>query len=276
LFAAVARQHLKLLPDKCVGLLAGLASKSKLAEKPEWQKAFREIAAAAVSQLGEIGKQPANPEWMDWQTRGQPKPAYAGLVTQLLDVLGDLKATDLRIAAAKQFIARSAVFDPVTTLAPAVAEVREADAAVQSLWNHAVEFLLRRSGQPPAAPRDWRQEVTLTCKCAECRELQAFALNPAEQVHRFRTRQERRDHLANQIVNLGLDMAHVTDRQGSPQTLVCTKDRRSYQRRCEEYRRDIAALGSLAESAGKLPERDAGVLERVAEAQARAGQWVAE
>ena len=273
LFAEVTRQHLKLLPDKCVDLLASLAGKSKLAVKPEWHTALREIAAAAVSQLGEIGTQPVYSEWMDWQTREQPKPVYAGLVTQLLDVLGDLKAPELRIAAAKQFIARPKVFDPVTTLAPALAEVREGDAAVQSLWNHAVEFLLRRSGQPPAAPRDWRQEVTVTCKCAECRELQAFALNPAEQVHRFRTRQERRDHLANQIARDQLDMTHVTDRKGSPQTLVCTKDRRSYQRRCEEYRRDIAALGSLAESAGKLPERDPGVLERIAEARARAGEW---
>ena len=164
----------------------------------------------------------------------------------------------------------------MTTLVPALAEVQEWDAAVQSLWDHGVEFLLHRSGQPPAAPRDWRQEVTVTCKCAECRELQAFALNPTEQVHRFRTRQERRNHLANQILRDHLDMTHVTDRQGSPQTLVCTKDRRSYQRRCEEYRRDIAALGSLAESAGKLPERDAGVLERIAAARERAGQWVPE
>jgi hypothetical protein len=274
LFAEVVRRHLKLLPDKCVGLLASLASKGKLAAKPEWQSALRGIAAAVVSQLGEIGKQPAASEWMDWQAREQPKPAYASVVTQLLDVLGDLQAPDLRAAAAKQFIARPKVFDPVTTLAPALAEVREGDAAVQSLWGPAVEFLLRRSGQPPTAPRDWRQEVTVTCKCAECRELQAFALNPAEQVHRFRTRQERRDHLANQIVRDHLDMTHVTDRKGSPQTLVCTKDRRSYVRRCEEYGRDIAALGSLTESAGKLPERDAGVLERIAVARARAKGWV--
>ncbi len=43
----------------------------------------------------------------------------------------------------------------------------------------------------------------------------------------------------------GLDMTHVTDRRGSPQTLVCTKTRRTYRTRREEYRRDIGHLRTL-------------------------------
>ena len=69
--------------------------------------------------------------------------------------------------------------------------------------------------------------MKLSCTCADCRELQAFTLDPAEQGHRFRVRKERRQHLRQKIERHSLDMTHVTDRTGSPQTLVCTKDRRS-------------------------------------------------
>jgi hypothetical protein len=40
-------------------------------------------------------------------------------------------------------------------------------------------------------------------------------------------------------------MTHVTERSGSPQTLVCTKDRRSFQLRLKEYEREIVALRTL-------------------------------
>jgi hypothetical protein len=42
-----------------------------------------------------------------------------------------------------------------------------------------------------------------------------------------------------------LDMTHVTDRVGSPQTLVCTKDRRSFDRRMKQYQDEIAAMRTL-------------------------------
>ena len=42
-----------------------------------------------------------------------------------------------------------------------------------------------------------------------------------------------------------LDMTHVTERVGSPQTLVCTKDRRTFDRRMKQYRQDVAAMCAL-------------------------------
>ena len=136
-----------------------------------------------------------------------------------------------------------------------------------------MEFLLRRSGQPPAAPTDWRQDVKLSCTCADCRELQTFVLDPVQQTHRFRVRQDRRQHLHGQIERHGLDMTHVTDRKGSPQTLVCTKDRRSYQRRCDQYRKDIAALTDLMEQGRKNSVESAGALHRIAAACSLAAEW---
>ena len=46
-----------------------------------------------------------------------------------------------------------------------------------------------------------------------------------------------------------LDMTHVTERAGSPQTLVCTKDRRTFKARMKEYRNEIDAMGKLVKLA---------------------------
>src|SRR5438552_16370323 len=75
---------------------------------------------------------------------------------------------------------------PWTILVPALATLREWDVAAQRVWEHSAEFLLERSGRSPEAPRDWRQDVKLACTCADCRELQAFTLDPGAQTHRFR------------------------------------------------------------------------------------------
>jgi uncharacterized DUF497 family protein len=79
-------------------------------------------------------------------------------------------------------------------------------------------------------------------------------LDAQAQVARFRVRQDRRQHLHQQIERHGLDMTHVTDRKGSPQTLVCTKTRRTYQRRCEQHRADCASMRALLAVMQPLPE----------------------
>ena len=64
-------------------------------------------------------------------------------------------------------------------------------------------------------------------------------------VHRFRVKKERRGHLHHVIDRQKLDMTHVTVRTGSPQTLVCTKDRRTFKARMKKYRNEIAAMRKL-------------------------------
>jgi hypothetical protein len=48
-----------------------------------------------------------------------------------------------------------------------------------------------------------------------------------------------------------LDMTHETERVGSPQTLVCTKDRRTFDGRMNQYRDEIAAMRALVKLAPK-------------------------
>ena len=77
--------------------------------------------------------------------------------------------------------------------------------------------------------------MTLPGKSPHIRELEAFARNPKEQVHRFRARKELRQELHRAIDRGGLDLTHMTERTGSPQTLVCSKTRATYERAVKQY-----------------------------------------
>jgi hypothetical protein len=270
------RRHTPIQHGHLVELLCALASAREASKKPEWQAALREMAQAVVSKLDEVGKKRGDHGWMDYRVTENAPPANAVFVANLLDVLGELDASALRDEAVKQFAARPAVFDPVTILVPALAKVDEWDAAVKQLWQHSVEFLLQRSGHPPESPGDWRQDAKLSCSCVDCRELQAFTLDPVERTHRFQVRQDRRSHLENQIEQHRLDMTCVTDLKGRPQTLVCTKDRRSYKRRCAQYIKDIAALATLDHQAGNVPDVMKATLNRIAAARVLAAEWSAD
>ena len=62
---------------------------------------------------------------------------------------------------------------------------------------------------------------------------------------RFPLRKDRRQHLHGIIDGRKCDCTHVTERKGSPQTLVCTKTQASYERRLEQFNRDLDSLRQL-------------------------------
>ena len=120
LYAELMRQHFPHWHGHCADLLHDLTFKSKLAADKSGPAALRQIAEAAVSKLDEVGKQEKENEWMSWRVGNKARPVNAALVANLLDVLGKLDASELRVAAAERFAAWPAVFDPVTILVPAL------------------------------------------------------------------------------------------------------------------------------------------------------------
>ena len=68
-------------------------------------------------------------------------------------------------------------------------------------------------------------------------------------VERFPLREELRRHLEMVIRRRQLDVDHVTEHKGRPYTLVCTKNRASYERRLAEYAEDVSHMRSLVRSA---------------------------
>jgi hypothetical protein len=176
----------------------------------------------------------------------------------LLEALAALNASTLREAACNSIAANPQVFNPATLIVSALQLLRERngdavlrDNEFQRLWAHSAEFLLARSEQPPESPKDWRLDVKIACRCDDCRELQAFALDPASQTHRFRVKKERRQHLHQQIDSHRLDMTHVTEHTGSLQTLVCSKTRATYERQCQQYKEDLVSMAALCPLIGE-------------------------
>lgn len=273
LYSNLVRRHMRHLYAPCVDLLHALmTSAKKLLKNRASKAALNQIAGSVVNGLNEVARPAKGSEWMDSWERKRARPIDAELVRKLMESLERLDATPLRDLAVQRFADRWEIFDPVSVLVPALPLFREPDAAARRLWANCAQFVLRRSEHPPEAPRDWRQEASVACSCADCRELQAFAHNPVEQVYRFRLRKDRRQHLHRIIESHGLDMTHETLRKGSPQTLVCTKNRQSYLRRCEQYRKDISALESLAQQAGRFGAENK-TLNRITAARERKTVW---
>jgi hypothetical protein len=51
--------------------------------------------------------------------------------------------------------------------------------------------------------------------------------------------------------------------------LVCTKTRRTYERRCDEYRKDVAALAEMADTI----QAAAGPLKKIASVRSQLAKW---
>jgi hypothetical protein len=235
-----------------VNLLSRLTRELGLEPTADWIAALRDIGAAVVGALPDLNQRKPDQSDRDWWRTQKAKPVDGTAVADLLETLAALNASTLRDAACKSIAANPKVFNPATLIVPALRLLRErngdavlSDKEFQRLWAHSAEFLLARSEQPPESPKDWRQDVKIVCRCDDCRELQAFALDADTETHRFRVRKERRQHLHQQIDRHRLDMTHVTQRTGSPQTLICSKTRATYERQCRQYNEDLASMTAL-------------------------------
>ena len=92
-------------------------------------------------------------------------------------------------------------------------------------------------------PTTWVMKVPFPPCCADCKLLAAFLINPTQQVSRFKMAYARRRHLEQRLH--GLDAMYVTERIGSPQTLVVTKTRTVVQRQKEQRQKDLQTLAQL-------------------------------
>jgi len=114
-------------------------------------------------------------------------------------------------------------------------KARHPDASVARWIGRCIEQFQELTSSPPEAPSDWRRPAKLSCTCSLCRELAKFLANPEEKTHRFPLAKHHRQHLHQIIDEHRCDLTHVTDRRGSPQTLVCNKTNASFKERRKEY-----------------------------------------
>jgi predicted 2-oxoglutarate/Fe(II)-dependent dioxygenase YbiX len=181
----------------------------------------------------------------------------AGIVQSLFQAFDAIEAHDLFDRFLSHAIDDAKHYDLHTVMIPAakaMANEIEADSpgagAYRRLLQHCIEALQALTATPVTIPEHWAQDIEINHNCEDCQELQRFLRDPEARVHRFRVRKDRRQHLHRQIDAHGCDMTHVTERKGSPQTLVCTKTRASYERRQRQFDVDTALLAELRGMAG--------------------------
>ncbi len=97
-------------------------------------------------------------------------------------------------------------------------------------------------GNPPAAPKDFRRNANIDCKCSDCAKITTFLIDRVASVLELPLPEKRRRHLHQQIDGKRLDLTHQTRRRGSPYVLVCTKNTASFERAVVVHKEDLKRL----------------------------------
>ncbi len=218
----------------------------------------RAVCAALADEVENILKR-----WDGRQREWYLPEPRTGIVESIFRALTALGAMDRLeqfvgyiLAKPEHYELRGVLIPAVKTLYAARTADSPAQGSLDRLLHHCITQLRSLTATPVAPPADWSRAADLDCKCADCKELARFLRDPAEEVHRFPRRKELRQHLHRQIDQHRLDLTHVTERKGSPQTLVCTKNQASYERKLAQFNVDTQLLKDLENLADGDLSRD--------------------
>lgn len=193
------------------------------------------------------------------QQRGGKRIGVVASMVRLLSAIGASEdLTDLLahvLAATRHYDLRSVVIPDVQALYAQPTSTAAGRRTAARLLQHCVTSLRDATAKPPEPPKDWQREANLGCTCDDCAALSRFLRDSAERVGRFPMNKQRRQHLHGQIDQHRCDCTHVTERKGSPQTLVCTKTQNSYERSRKQYEADQAVLAELEQFKGATSRR---------------------
>jgi hypothetical protein len=178
--------------------------------------------------------------------------ARAGVVARVVRILAAVGATEHLerfvsgvLGDQKRYDLHKVLIPDTKSLYDSMMEFPAAKPAARRLLEHCLEVLRAATAKPIEPPKDWSRPAELDCKCEDCRALSKFLCDPATRVGRFPLRKDRRQHLHQQIERHRCDCTHVTERKGSPQTLVCTKTQDSFERRRNQYDVDLVLIAEL-------------------------------
>ena len=136
-------------------------------------------------------------------------------------------------------------------LLPAALALRAATAeapepsAVAALRQTVLAHLNRRIAEPLEPPADLSRPAKLVCSCNYCQGLSRFLASPMEPIYRLKAAERERGHVADVATRSACDLDLDTDKRGRPYTLVCTKNRASYERRVQQRAQDLEQRGTL-------------------------------
>ncbi len=238
LLAAIVAGNAPRLPTACSDLLARVTADP--AGEPERSRA---AALALLAALPGEEEQPRGPG-IYFDSRLRPEPPTPDLVVQALTALGRIDPTPADRALG-HFVAHPAVYGMDSILLPAALALRAATAeapepsAVAALRQTVLAHLNRRIAEPLEPPADLSRPAKLVCTCNYCEGLSRFLASPLEPVYRLKAAETERGHVADVATRSRCDLDLDTEKRGRPYTLVCTKNRASYDQRVRQRAQDL-------------------------------------
>jgi predicted 2-oxoglutarate/Fe(II)-dependent dioxygenase YbiX len=180
----------------------------------------------------------------DWRASSVDRPA---VVSCLVQSFLALEEPELLEGVIEHVLSLPEKYPLTDVQIPAIAGLRpwlkrnvKRSSAPLSRWLTAVgEELDSRADNPPGEPADWTRPATISCNCADCKEVSRFLKDPETKTLRLPLAKRRRQHLHQIIDGNRLDLTHQTERRGRPYTLVCTKTNASYQRALKAHQDDL-------------------------------------
>ena len=170
------------------------------------------------------------------------------LVSSMLDIGAQRplrKVIDHTLAHREHYGLTDTHLTTIFKLAPRLGTLSPPGRAITHWLSACRRELQMRTARVPQPPKDHRRDAQLSCKCEDCRVLSRFLANPNERECRMPLNKDRRRHLHGIIEANRCDVTHVTERQGRPFTLVCTKTTASYERACKAFERDKRNLSQI-------------------------------
>jgi hypothetical protein len=211
----------------------------------ERRAACRSLADPLEGLIEQFDKQPLN----EWRSRDAER---AGVVTSVVRIFAAVAVTDHLerfvshvLKTPRRYNLHKVLIPDTKALDQSLKAAPDVQPAAARFSEHCLEELRAATAKPIEPPKDWKRKADLGCECEDCAALSQFLRDPVAHVGRFPLRKDRRQHLHRQIDRRGCDCTHVTERKGSPQTLVCTKTQGSYERRLNQYGVDKKLLAEL-------------------------------
>lgn len=196
-----------------------------------------------------------NPGVRDWQVRGVDRAGLlASLVAAMLATGAEQPLSRLldHVWSCGKYDLTAAQLAAVFALEKQLAKPAEPSAAISKWLSACRGELENRTHSAPEKPTDFRRAAELSCKCSDCRALAKFLADPNQPQARFPMAKQRRQHMHQIIDRHHCDCTHVTERRGSPHTLVCTKTTASYEAACKIHDRDSNNLARIVAIERKL------------------------
>jgi hypothetical protein len=204
------------------------------------------LAERAIKSLEAFDQQPSE---NNWQLREIDRSALLSLLVKAMLAVGAVKPLSRLIDHALTSVDRYELTDAhltaIFSLKSLIAKLPATNNAISHWLGACRQELENRTAQAPQKPTDYRRADKLSCSCSDCGALRAFLANPDQKQGRFPLAKKRRQHLHQIIDRNRCDLTHVTERRGSPFTLVCTKTTASYEAACKIHERDQKNLSRI-------------------------------